>query len=332
MSRILTTLLGAAAVSIAFCAPAISQTFVTGNPSERLVTIPLSAAMAGTKVVVTVVGKRADDNNLALGIEGPTGLTLKVKSMTVNKAAAAQSTYKKYGIPTKLYGLSNAFMSSGSARQSATEGGDPNCGCLSEQEINDILSLFRGLYTRENFCRNYSPRTTCSGNGNSSGGGSTDSAYAYAFIESNRCLAGGKPAVAIELDLSGVAAADLQGEIKIKTRLSMYSGNRRAAIKPRSDGGIFPGQALLLAGPVGGEDAGVDLAKFSGARRTSNQTLAVPSQGGAIYYRGNTYLRRPISKYLSGGKGVFQITGGGRGYAICVTLARKRQNLNGYTN
>lgn len=338
--------------ALSFGSIASAQTFVNGNPSNRIVSIPLSAEMAGSKIIVTVVGAGPDATNLSVALQGPAGVKLSVKSMTVRSAAAAESSYSRYAIPTKIYGQFSATSPSAArsstapiptvVRAAAADDRDPLCGCRTEAEINALLSIITG-FTRQLLCGVYPPQVSCDstsgiGSGGSGGNGSVDptvggqSGYVSAFIESNRCMSGGKPAAAIELDLSGVAAADLAGTITIRTKMATFSGNRRASIKPRSDGGIFPGQALLLAGPVGGSDAGIRLAKFSGNRRTSLQSLAVPSNGAYIYYRGNSYWRRPISKYLRGGKGTFYVSGQGQGYPLCVSLTRTRQNLNGYTN
>lgn len=329
-----------AALLVAGVTPAAAQTFVQGSSNNKVISIPLDASMAGQKVVVTVVGKTADHTNLSVALEGPAGVEVSVKSMTVRNAAAVSSTYARFGIPTKVYGRFSATQQGAAIRRAAESDRDPNCGCRTEAEISTLLSIIPG-FSRQLLCSSYPPAVSCDNNG--TGGGGTNgggggvpptgaSGSVSAFIESNRCLAGGKPAAAIELDLARVDVANLTGALKVKTSLTKFGGNMRAAIKPKSDGGIFPGQALLLAGPVGGTDAGVRLAKFSGARRTSLQTLATPSQGGFIFYRGNSYWRRPISKYLSGGRGTFYVSGQGAGYPLCVRLSRVRQNLNGYRN
>jgi hypothetical protein len=321
--------------------PAAAQTFVKGNPNNKVVSIPLDASMAGSKIVVAVVGKTADHTNLSVALEGPAGVEVSVKSMTIRNAGAISSVYNKFGTRTKVYGQFGATAQGAAVRRAAESDRDPNCGCRTEVEISTLLSIIPG-FTRQQLCSSYPPAVSCDNNG-PGGGGSTgggggslpgggQSGYISAFIESNRCLAGGKPAAAIELDLARVDASNLTGVLKVKTSLTKFGGNMRAAIKPKSDGGIFPGQALLLAGPVGGTDAGVRLAKFRGERRTSLQELATPSQGGFIFYRGNSYWRRPISKYLSGGRGTFYISGQGAGYPLCVRLSRVRQNLNGYRN
>jgi hypothetical protein len=152
----------------------------------------------------------------------------------------------------------------------------------------------------------------------------------YAFVESNRCLRGGKPAVAIEIDLSPVESSALTGEISIKTKLVTFGGNRRALIKPESDGGIFEKQALLLAGPIGGVGDSVRLSRFDGQRRISLEVLPTPTRGGFITYRSSSYLRRPVGGYLQGGKGVFYISARGVGYPLCVDLVRRRQSLNNF--
>jgi|GEM_PF-6142460 len=341
---------------------ATAQTFINVNAKNRVVSIPLTAEMAGSKIIVSVLGKDADAQNLSLALEGPAGLKLNVSSLTVRSKNEIQSAYQRFSLPAKIYGQYGARIAATANRaasnvsqviRAAAVGGDPNCGCFSEQEKSDFASLSPGAL--DAVCRR-APRyvscdaATTGGNGGSGvsgggvsggGGGSTvgngstrslESAYINAFIESNRCLSGGKPAAVIELDLSGVAASDLKGDIKIKTKLSTYGGNRRAAIKPASHGGIFPGQPLLLAAPVGGVDSSIKLLKYSGARRTSLQQVPEPDRGAFISYRGYLYWRRPISNYLSGGKGVFQMSGSGQGYSICVNLDRTRQNLNGYKN
>ncbi len=320
---------------------ASAQTFVAGNSSNRLVSIPLSVDMAGSKIVVTVVGSRPDATNLSIALNGPSGVELSVKSMTVRSAAAVRSSYDRFAIPVKIYGrfgatTQSAANSSTVIRAAANGDRDPLCGCRTEGEINALLSLITG-FSRQLLCSVYPPQSSCDATGGGEPGpdggdpiGGDQRGYVSAFLETNRCLRGAKPAAAIELDLAGVATADLTGTIEIRTKLTKFGGNMRAAIKPRSDGGIFPGQALLLAGPVGGSS--VKLAKFTGNRRTSLKTLAVPSRGGTIYYRGNTYLRRPITKYLRGGTGTFYIADQGQGYPLCVKLVRRRQNLNGYTN
>lgn len=317
---------------------AFAQNFVVGNPRNRKVSIPIDASMQGAKFVVTVVGKKADDTNLELTAQGPAGMKLSVRSMTLQRAADVQGAYAASSIPTRLFGELRAGFGQPARLAAVTDDLDPTCGCRPRAEIEAILANTPNS-SREILCSSFPQVESCEGLiiggggtpvGGLPGSNSQVAGLLYAFIESNRCLRGGKPAAAIEIDLSRVEPSALTGEISIKTKLVKFGGNRRALIKPESDGGIFEKQALLLAGPIGGVGDSVRLSRFDGQRRTSLEVLPTPDRGGFITYRYNSYLRRPIGGYLQGGKGVFYISARGVGYPLCVDLVRRRQSLNNF--
>jgi hypothetical protein len=317
---------------------AVAQTFILGNPRNRKIAIPLDPSMQNGKIVVTVVGKKADDTNLELTAQGPAGMKLSGRSMTVQRAADVQGAYAGSSIPTRLFGELRGGFGQPARRAVVLDDLDPTCGCRPRSEISAILANTPNS-SREILCSSFPQVESCDGltvgGGGTPVGGPPGSAsqvagLLYAFVESNRCVRGGKPAVAIEIDLSQVESSALTGEISIKTKLVKFGGNRRALIKPESDGGIFEKQALLLAGPIGGVGDSVRLSRFEGQRRISLDVLPTPDRGGFITYRSRSYLRRPIGGYLQGGKGVFYISARGVGYPLCVDLVRRRQSLNNF--
>ena len=98
---------------------AIAQTFINGNAKNRVVSIPLTAEMAGSKIIVSVVGENADAQNLSIALEGPVGLKLNVSSLTVRSKNEINNAFQRFSLPAKLYGQFGSRIASTSNRAAA---------------------------------------------------------------------------------------------------------------------------------------------------------------------------------------------------------------------
>lgn len=135
--------------------------------------------------------------------------------------------------------------------------------------------------------------------------------------------------VLIEVDITRLTPDQRANPLLVGGGIKMikYKGSKAAALKPVSDGRFAPQPIMLMTttGAINRED--LLLASWTSNRLRKIQSVGVDDY---VFARGKMLTRSVISKYLKGGKGVFDLFGPNGGYGVCFDLQRRRQERNGY--
>ncbi len=305
--------------------------------------------------------------DVGIGAETDSKVTAQVLSgvITGRTSVRAAATKSKYWKPLSLkttstkksnktlvlkkngsFNISN-FKTDNISRVSASKG-DPECGCLSEDEIQDILKKIKdgGVtgFTRKELCKRLAsipgicdvtenkPKDSPEpGDGVSPTG--TSSATGYGLMERDKCSSSIRYAIAVKVNLRSIDWTQYPSGLKIGVILKAkaYSGNIRAALKPSSDGKFFPQPIMLMATTGYSFISGEYMRAVFFKRGRVSRTLKL-NRGDYIYYRGTVFRREPVGKLMSGGRAVLEMVNNGNAtaYGVCVSLNRRRQEFNGY--
>jgi hypothetical protein len=213
---------------------------------------------------------------------------------------------------------------------------DPNCGCLTDEQINyfiDIYNSYGGNYNRTTFCAmvGSAPGGSCDSIPDYGTPPTSDNSLIKAFIQRNQC--GKQDHFAnVKFDLSGVDK-NTASTIRIVAKFKSYKGKKASSIKPMGEG--MYRQPLFLGSVISGNfypnQHTVKLSKWNGVSRISSKNIDVAD---FVYYPPvGPLIRVPLEKAsLNGGKGTFEVSSKGVGYSVCATLKAKRQYFFGYTN
>lgn len=108
---------------------------------------------------------------------------------------------------------------------------------------------------------------------------------------------------------------------------STFSGAKAATLKPISDGKFAPQPILLMSflGSLCGQH--LELSKWTNGKPISKNKIEPKD---LIPYNGRVLIRTPIGRFLTGGKGTFELFNGQTNYGICFELRKSRQKVNGY--
>ena len=122
-------------------------------------------------------------------------------------------------------------------------------------------------------------------------------------------------------------ARDEDVTLAIRASDSDFNGDMAASIKPTSDGKFAPQPILLMSflGSFCGQH--LEISKWSSGKITSKSST---ESKDLIPYNGHLLTRTPLGRFLSGGKGTFELFNGRSSYSVCFELKRKRQKVNGY--
>jgi hypothetical protein len=130
------------------------------------------------------------------------------------------------------------------------------------------------------------------------------------------------------LDFSQVRPDKLAQGITLRfaIREYRYQGSRIASIKPASDG-TYRGEPILLMESMqyGGEFVNIIQRGERGVR--FRRRIPVVKY---VFHRGHTLSLARLRGVLRGGKATFELSNGGAVYAVCFSLERRRQVVNGY--
>ena len=349
-----------------FAIPALASDKLVKLPSKgKAATVTLSSTDIGTGSVTFYLSskeKTTENFNAQIGanINATAKISYRLISSKSNVATAAKASAG--WIPVSMYSGGKPYKSmkislSGSGTDSGSDSsgsdgsdsggtvsdGIPTCGCLSESEIEYIMSQDITGMTREEFCASITgdtPPTTCgsdsgSDDGSSDGGSdsssdlpaSVTSISTYGLLEKNTC-ASYTYIVAIKVDISKATEADFKKGITVSASLKLneYGGSRAALIK-KSDGGVFPNAWIVLMSPVSSYSETINVIQWSGTRIAKRTKL---TRGD--YAAG--FKRMTIGQLLHGGQATFQISTtsgwGATGYSHCFTLSPTRQERGGY--
>ncbi|MCB0329903.1 MAG: hypothetical protein KDD70_09570 [Bdellovibrionales bacterium] len=329
-----------------------------GNPQGKPFSFNLSPETP-TEVLIYLQNSNKEQQTLDLRVDAPPGTVVSVRSAMESKGSPAPEAVVRKTLPSKIYGVSQSAVksitvggSSGSSlsgqggTSSSSGTGDPSCGCMTESEIQEILSNLIALgfpYTRQQLCEVVAPipLTSCDisslspGNGLPTSSGNT--LQFQTFIERDACSKFDHIAI-VKLSLNKVDQSyfDSGAEITVTGDFRKFNGNRRASIKPLGEGKYQ--QPLLLAGPVGGygfsgPEGEVRLSKWRGSKKRGKSRRVRIAD--FVYYNGGGGLlwRIPLDRsILRGGRGTFEFRNNSEGYSICAKLSPTRQYFNGYFN
>lgn len=316
-----------------------------------------------SQIVLVVRSTDREAQSLDFSVSGPNGARVTIQSVMLSGASDNLEREARKGRPAKLKIVSNyAFkrelrIGAAAGRRpgrramaTASETRDPSCGCLTEDEIESRMSAYRFTFpniTRAQMCAiiGAADPGSCDGSADNPPGtgdpGPTDpgaeppvegsgTVTGAAFVSYDKCNKTGQHAALISVNLAGVDAAALSGELVVNAKLREFGENKRASIKERGDGKYKV--PLLLAGPVYGSfDPAIALVTFKGKARKTKALKVVDT----VYYSpaGGALFRIPLSGgVLVGGVGTFEISNGAEGYSICAQLTARRQYFNGYHN
>lgn len=243
-----------------------------------------------------------------------------------------------------------------SPRKSGSDKPDPNCGCMTESSIEQMLAYGMGM-TRQQLCGMLGKMPRCpdvsEDNGSSqenpedndgigddsTGSGSRGSiqwAEGAGIIQKNTCSKKYSYFAKIEADLSKVPESAFDEGIAVGISLTFknFDGTQAATMKPASDGKWAPRPILLISQINHGFPEQVRLVYWKGAKIRNQKTLTVGepkfiSSMGRYYYM---HLR-VMSGFLSGGQAPIEVVApsGALAYSHCFTLRATRQNRGGYT-
>ena len=339
---------------------ALAETiYVTGNPKGREVTVTLDPSMAGKTIGVYAAAQSPQHQIVDLEVSGSGGEKISVETYVAVGKQSAEAAAADTTVPALIYQNGAGFKqisilkpgesSSSSAGSSSSTGDtgvqDPKCGCLTPNKIDEYLALYQRGFpgtTREQFCALLPQRESCENTGipDSSEGSSSSSSVSStlrtvtgsSFLSFNKCLPAGKHGVLVKIDLTNIEPAQLQGGvIKVSTSIRDFEGDKRATIKPKSDGRWSP-QPLLLAGPTGGyffnkTVNAIHMVNWKNKRKAKSRQLKVVA---FLYYGTGPLLEVAMGSLLSGGKGTFEVVSGSEGYSFCAKFTKQRQYFNGY--
>ncbi len=212
--------------------------------------------------------------------------------------------------------------------------GGSMCSFMSQAEIKEMLTFFTLLYgrtvTKEEFCSG-----SLGDSGSGGNGGSTsplpNGVSASTLLHKDNCRsASSKMLVKLSIDLKGVPASALAQGYVLRAGLDddLYSGSRKASIKPTSEGRFAP-RPLILMATMGGCFTGSENIKVvtwskRGPKETGNIKVV-----DCVFWQGNVLSRAPIGG-LNGGKANYTLTNGYSAYNVCFSQSRTRQRANGY--
>jgi len=116
------------------------------------------------------------------------------------------------------------------------------------------------------------------------------------------------------------------GFLRIRLTEGKYTGDKRATIKPVSEGKYAP-DPLFLFSSISSCGQRMQVTKWAGGKPMVTQDVRLYD---LITYRDMTLTRSPVGSYLTGGKASIELFNRNYGYAVCFNLTRTRQRANGY--
>ena len=221
------------------------------------------------------------------------------------------------------------------ARAPATAAAMTDCSKLTQDQIDALLNLLSTPAGRP-----VTEEELCGDGSGDDGDGNDDPVYGQdnvsksvkSLFSKDTCLAKKKSKylAAVEFDLSAIDAAAYKGGVTLAITLTryVYKGDKSASIKPISDGRYAPRPIILMASLGGYGNETIRLVRWKRGKIAAAKKIKV---GKYTYHFGHIYSVGLLdTKYLRGGKGVFEISNGYEAYSVCFNLKRTRQKVNGY--
>ncbi|NMC62786.1 MAG: hypothetical protein GYA55_06415 [SAR324 cluster bacterium] len=324
--------------------------FIKLNQRGNLTSITLSEADANLKKLVfytSYSGNTTDrfELNLTSGFSTVGRLSYKAIPFRMPLDIAAKNSLGWINLPVKIgdnYRDSFKVVARSYDPEDPTvdETRDPYCGCLTETEIEVQMKYFSEwmqFTSREEFCAimmdgEASPMD-CSFiyDGPSLPPISKD-VYGIGTIQKNTCDSRFKYIVKAEFDLSQMRESDLKRgtTLSVGLKFSKHQGDKAAILKPTSDGGVFPGEALLLMAKLAyGYGEELRLVYWNGSKIVRQVEL---TRRDLVDVSGHSFHRAVITPFLKGGKATAELVSpdSADAYSICLKLVRSRQNFGGY--
>jgi len=287
------------------------------------------------EIYLVFKGNNREKQNFELKVDGPDGLKVSIRTAMSKKGQAAITTAKQGpSYPTKVFTQNGAgkmvYELGGS---SGGEVRDPECGCLTDAEINnwiELLASYGQFYTRELLCQQVPPPFggICPGQP----GGNSNSAPGIllrSFISRDQCSSDDHLAI-IKLNLSSLDKS-AGGTITLKGKFKGFKGKRSCSIKPKGEG-KYP-TPIFLASPVGSffdlKQHSVNITSWHYGKRTVSTNLNPVD--GFYYPPVGPLMRTPLAySIMTGAKGTIEVIKDFSGYSVCATLVAKRQSYYGY--
>jgi hypothetical protein len=140
-----------------------------------------------------------------------------------------------------------------------------------------------------------------------------------------------KTLVKVDFDLRKISPAVKARGYRIRAGFKSYEykGSKRATLKPASEG-RYRGRPIILMESLGwsGSKERLNIYRFDKKGKLKRKkTFTVPSY---VFHRGMRLTRTPVSSEIDGKQATVELTNGKSSYAVCFTMAKKRQYANGY--
>ena len=148
-------------------------------------------------------------------------------------------------------------------------------------------------------------------------------------LHKDACNSRGRYLVKIVVSTKRVAKRPypFQQVLSLSVRESRYSGDMRAALKPKSEGGHSPAPIIMMnyMGNLCGNL--ITAVSWRNARPQAKVELEPYS---LLKHRDMVLALAVATPALTGGWGTFELSNSLSTYGVCIELVRERQNVNGY--
>lgn len=327
--------------------------FVKIPPRAKKASLNLGAAdKALNKVVFYALSPGKSTERFEIYLKSTVSSTVKFSYRAIPKSKSIDAAAKEERgwIPTSVK-VANAYVKSIKVKvanenpydngSGNNEAKDPNCGCLTELEIQQGMKIwaeYGQFTTREEYCALVMEGET----------GPWDCSNGYdvpdlpqlsteidgsGIIRKNSCSSAYKYIAKLEFDLSRVSDDEFNQGVSLSAGIKFieHDGDRAATLKPASDGGIFPGEAILLISQLyWGSEESVNIVYWKGTKLIRRTELTRRDRVGVS---GHSFHRAVITPLLKGGVATAEVvsTSYPDAYSHCLRLVRSRQNFGGYT-
>ncbi len=304
--------------------------------------VTLSAADKGTQEIqFYFVSRGTLSLPVSAYVVAPAGIsgTMEAKVLTGAIPTALEDTkgWAKIDLNKSIsIGAAKSFAPKAAVVSAATD-----CSFMTDEIYQLILSMFQysgQTITWEQACAMLSVNNPSGGSSSSSSSSSgytptdpTGTVSGTGVLHKNTCADRNKTKylVRLRLNISKVADSAFDSGSQISVTLNDYpfSGRMSASLKPTSDGKFAPRPLVLMCTTGGWYGEQINVYREVSKKQKFFRSLKVEDY---VYYKGMALARSIASSVLVGGKGTFEITNGSAIYSVCFSLAKRRQNVNGY--
>lgn len=297
-----------------------------------------------SEFVLLVSSNSNKSSRVIFGLKSPVEILIEASSRKAKKSAQISSFANvKTGWNSRAIdffaagrGVSKFRMGGSSSGSTENLSRDPDCSCLTEPEIQELLAQ-NPSYTHESLCaflKSQVGRLDCSIFGDSNQN-QTLTSQAVGIELRDTCDAKSKSVTRFVLKPKVNMAEYPQGIIvNVSFKNEPFAGAQGISVKPVSEGKTAPHPLFLMRtmglawGPT---KEFVRVSQWRGSKLA--RVLDLKGGDSDVYYRGMILNRTIASKALSlGGKAVVDLrSNAGVTYGFCVKMSRSRQYQGSYT-